>query len=267
MTETQGWQKRNVRYENIHSVQQADFDKLMESLELTNSLVVGDFMAGYGAVTREICKYANEKKLDLSVVLNDRFPAQLERSRQELSDVVGSTKLARCQSDIRNLCLSADQFDRVAIKMGLHELPRHTQQSAVNEVYRVLKPGGLFAVWGLLVNTAEEQDLFNKIIRKKDELASFQSLARERYFYRQEELENYMAKAGFREITVCHEMTFKEDTLKRLDEFQSDSTRLQAYNDYIRQIMPDYMKPRLSYEDKGNAISLAFRLGIMKAEK
>ncbi len=268
MTETHGWQKRNVRYESIHGVQQADFDKLVESLDLKDNMLVGDFMSGYGAVSREICKYANARGLrDLSVVLNDRFSAQLERSRQELSDVVGSTKLVRCQCDIRNLCLSDDQFDRIAIKMGLHELPRDTQQAAVNEIYRVLKPEGLFAVWGLIPNTLEEQDLFNKIVRKKDELANLQSLARERYFFQQGELENYVAKAGFREAIVYHEMPLRLETHKHLGDPDGDVTKLQNYNDYIRQIMPEEMKAKLSYEDKGDTISLSFRQGIVKARK
>jgi ubiquinone/menaquinone biosynthesis C-methylase UbiE len=263
------WQDRKVNYESIHKIREEDFKTLLDCLQLGNNQVIGDFMGGYGAVTREICTYARDRGITgLQIVLNDRYPSQLERSYSELSaTLVGETAVSRHQADIRALGLTSGHFDRVAVKMGLHEIAGETQQQAVNELYRVLKPGGIIAIWDVLPANREEQVFFKALVRKKDELAGFDALARERYFCREDELKGYLAGAGFADLKH-YDVPFRLETHHRLDaEFKGDQSKLDCWNEHIRNSITEPLKSALGYADNGHSLGLHVRKGIISARK
>lgn len=91
-------------------------------------------------------------------------------------------------------------FDRVMIKSGSHEIPLEKQLDLYRNVFRVLKPGGLFVNLGFLFDDAEEREEFRDITRLKDQLAGLHSAVANRHFLTRQELYTRLQQAGFAEI-------------------------------------------------------------------
>ena len=234
MMSKDGWQTRNVRYERIHKAGKEEFRQFLNSGEVQNNQIVGDFMAGYGAVSRELSNLAQEQGLELQIVLADKFPEQLYRSNAEIPHMRNVT-LRRLICDVQRLPFNDRSFHRIFVKLGLHELPSYAQQTAVNEIYRVLKPEGILSVWDLISANVTQQKFIQDVARKKDELAGFKDLVRDRYFFRQDELEQMTSRAGFKQTQFCHEFINTVETCRRLDsEFKGDAGKLNEWNEYIR---------------------------------
>lgn len=54
MAKIQGFDKRIVEYENIHSIKQKDFDKLIDAINPQQNEKILDAMAGYEAVAKGV---------------------------------------------------------------------------------------------------------------------------------------------------------------------------------------------------------------------
>lgn len=115
-------------------------------------------------------------------------------------------------------------FDKVVIKMGLHENPYIDQQVIVNEFFRVLKPGGKLIIWELYLNE-KTQPIFQKVIRKKDQLAGFTSLVKKRYFQRKDEMKHFLDMAGFIDFREVFVFNPALHTKVRLNELVSLETK------------------------------------------
>ncbi len=266
----EGWQIRKVSYAYIHNVDEKDMNKLVESLELKNNLIIGDFMCGYGDVTKHILDYSKKNNIiNLIIFSSDLYKKQLDRINEYVTpDVIANARVMKRISDIRNLKFPANKFDRVVIKMGLHEILHKEQLGAAKQIYRVLKKDGIFSTWDVMPNTKEGQLLFQKIIRKKDELAGFGNFAKRRYFFREDEIKKTLKEAGFRDIKFYHEIKYRLETHKRLEqEFNNDKNKLIEWNDYVRKIVPESMKKAIDYKDNGDSIAMTFRKGIITAKR
>ena len=123
--------------------------------------------------------------------LLDESLKQLQRAWQAL----GSTNIFICGS-VLNIPLPDNYFDVVTIKFGVHEFPQEMQPLLFQELYRVLKPKGVLAVWEYAFDEVT-QPLAALITRKKDELAEFTDLAKNRFFPSVEQLFELFLVAGF----------------------------------------------------------------------
>jgi ubiquinone/menaquinone biosynthesis C-methylase UbiE len=252
-----GWKIRNAVYETVHNINPTDLHQLVKSLEIKEGNIVADLMCGYGAVTREILKYHQ-----VIPILLDNSEEQLKKSYQELG------KIERIFSDIRECPLEDESIDRAVIKMGIHEVPKKDQQIIINQVYRILRQRGVFSMWDIMPTTEEEQILFQDIIRKKDKLAGFESFVTDRYFFKLDEGMNYLRTAGFKEVEHIHKMNFWYSIDKLLNsDFRNDKNKLEEWNEYIRQRVPENLKSKLGYVDKGEKIEMNFEQGIIKGSK
>jgi ubiquinone/menaquinone biosynthesis C-methylase UbiE len=261
-----GYYERMVRYEEIHAIRQEDFDSLVEALQIEDGHLVADIMCGYGAVAREVLTYANQNDISVRTVLVDKNPIQLRRSHEELGR--RPFVVERYLADARSLPFPANYLDRAAIKMGLQELQPKDKLEVVREVCCALKPGGIFGLWSVLCKDGNDQKVFQEVIRKKDQLAGFDSLAENRYLEREDEIERLLINSGFEDIELVRDIDYRLSTKGRLrPEFKGDVSKLQEWNEYIRAIVPDSMKERLQYDDKGDTIYMTFRQGIMRAVK
>jgi len=255
-----GWKKRCVSYESIHSIDPQDISILVESLEIRDSDIIADLMCGYGAVASEVLKQAREKGIGINLILLDAYLEQIKR-------VPSHVNCRRLIEDIRQSSIEPGSVDKAVIKMGLHELPAEDQQSVVDRIYRILKQGGILSVWDVMHMTLEDQTLFRLIISKKDKLAGFESFVEKRYFFRQSEIEEYLKNAGFN-VEFVHEIRYRLHTSKRLDtEFGGDKGKLEEWNQYVREVVPDSMKERLEFRDRGENISMTLRKGIIRGKK
>ncbi|MBI5390229.1 class I SAM-dependent methyltransferase [Candidatus Woesearchaeota archaeon] len=288
---TLGWNIRNVVYEYIHAINPENLKTLVEHLEMSDGNIVVDLMSGYGSVMKEVLRQAHEKSISIVPVLVDMYEEQLDRAITELHltlrdgnfgksiHLEDGTQCYLKQEDARKLyCFWNNSLDRVVIKMGVHEVPKTDQQKIISEAYRVLKFGGVFGVWDLLPLGKQEQRVIQDIIRKKDELAGLESLAEQRYFFRRDEVWNYLEhagdshyypyKAGFKDIEEVSTFPFCLSTEGRLDaEFHGDHNKLECWNNYIRYRVPPSMRSFFQYRDNGHTIQLMFRDGIIKGRK
>lgn len=122
--------------------------------------------------------------------------------------------------------------------MGVHELPKDEQPRVFAEIYRILKPGGKFIIWELSLNN-DYQEIFQDIIRKKDELSGFDAMVNNRYFQRHDELEALFFEAGFLDIKDEYKMRYIFNPRGRFEELVSKD-RLELIN----------LKGKLSVEDE-----------------
>lgn len=203
---------RIVNYEHVHGLTEADFTALLESLNLVPELTVLEGCVGYGAVARRIL--AAHPKIEITCYDNSEL--QLGRLRQEIPDLAESAQMM----DMRSIRYPDNSFDRYVIKAGLQELPLKKQPKAFEEAFRVLKPRGLFVIWQP-TPSERVREVFTEIVRKKDELAGFESMARNRFWNTLEEWAELFHSAGFTDVEVYHEADFVFQARNRASELVS----------------------------------------------
>lgn len=271
------WQIRNVRYEEIHGISQAEFDifagMCMDDMyghyphrdkKGERPKLVVDLMSGYGALTRELVKKCERENIPVIPVLIDKYKEQIERSLQELRDYP-AVRIVGDARDIGDMLLE-DTVDMVMMKQGLHEIPRDGQQGVINGVHKVLKKRGLLYVWDMWLKD-DTQEVFQEIMRAKDRLTGYQGLARDRYFLMCEEIMGYMEKAGFDLVETKRGMVHKLSTEKRLVEFCNDERKLEKWHEEIRKIVPKAIREKIRYNDSGENIEMCFREGVVRGRK
>jgi len=269
-----GYKIRNVRYEEIHNVPQDFFDTIVKGLSIKNGDNIGDLMSGYGAISREVLKYAEKNKKRIELWLLDNHLEQLDRSHEELAhwehpSNLQQLKIHRIHSDARfSNVLKENSLDHAVMKMGLHEIPQCDQQGAVDNAYNWLKNGGTLMIWDRMARKKEDQELFSKIISEKDRLAGFDSFVKNRYFFRLDEGIEYMKKSGFKEVKVFKEIYLNFTSKVRLHtEFGGNENTLKSWNEFIRASVPEAMKKRLKYQDNGDDIKMVFAKAIICGKK
>lgn len=262
---------RVIEYEKIHHITSDQIKVLQEVVNLKSGEKVLDGCAGYGSVTKWIIEGTGSNILNsCELHVFDDSSVQIERAKENLKDHVG---IKFSVGDIKSLPYDDNFFDTVVIKMGLHENPKDIQQRIVNEVFRVLKPGGKFVIWELYLNE-DTQPIFQSFMHKKDELAGFYALAQNRYFPRGDEIRDTVNNAGF-EKYIEHsifnpilstkvrlgEMISRE--LKESGKTEPDEElleigkhRVSALNDFFRENLTDEQKELVDFEDNGDDITI-----------
>ncbi|KKR05950.1 MAG: Methyltransferase type 11 [Parcubacteria group bacterium GW2011_GWC2_39_14] len=242
-----GFDIRIVSYEHIHSIHKKDWNKLLKAINPQPNEIILDGMCGYGAVGKRILEKENSAKL----FLLDESKVQMKRAEANLPEV---PKKNFTISSLPKSNFKKEFFDKIVIKMGLHEVPKKEQVNIAKEVSRILKPKGKFIVWDIMLNN-KTQSLFQDIIRKKDELSEFDMLTKERYFFKEDEFLKTMREATFSKITEFHTINYKFSSRKRLEsELHNDKKKLNLLNEFIRKRFPKELKQPLDFKDNGDDI-------------
>lgn len=243
----QGFDVRIVSYEYIHSIKDKDFKALIDAANPKAKQVILDGMCGYGAVGKALLK----RQKNALVYFQDESSVQIKRARGNNPNL--SSKWFEVSS-LPKSNYPNNFFDTVVIKMGMHEVSKTDQLRVAKEVLRILKPGGKFVAWDIML-TKETQKLFQDVIRKKDELSGFKMLTTERYFFREDEFVKTLKKAGFSKAKEFHPIAYRFSSKKRLEsELHNDKKRLKKLNEYIRDRFPDMLKKTMKYKDSGDDI-------------
>ena len=165
-----GFDRRIVRYEEVHGIRPTDFDLLCSSIELKEGDTVLDLGCGYGAVTREL--HARAPKANINYVLLDSSQVQLGRAREEFVRVFGHAFLDQhatlIQTRFPRHPFAPASFDKIVAKMFLHELPEHEHAVAVCTMRDLLKKDGELVLWELALDPSSAP-LIRSIVRRKDE--------------------------------------------------------------------------------------------------
>ncbi len=256
----QGFDVRNVSYEHIHSIKPEDFKALIDAIDPKPEETILDAMCGYGAVGKGIL----EREPNVSLYFLDESSVQLDRARENIKEIT-EDRFVLAEFPSHNF--TPGFFDKIVLKMGLHEVSREKQILVVREINKILKPNGKFIVWDIMLNEST-QTLFQDIIRKKDELSGFDMLAHERYFFTEQEFIETMTRSGFSKIKDFHTISYRFQSRKRLEsELQNDLKKLEAFNSYVRERFPDALKATANYEDEGENISFNITKKIFVIEK
>lgn len=114
------------------------FRKLaLQSLTIPEHSSILDLCCGWGQATQRLCHYSQD------VVGLDASPRALKLAVHNVSEA----QFVQAQADA--LPFPEHTFDLVHTSVALHELDSVKLQQTLTEVYRVLKPGGSFALLDL----------------------------------------------------------------------------------------------------------------------
>jgi len=114
---------------------EARFHKLpLQGLTITSETKVLDLCCGSGQATKYLVHYSQDVTgLDMALV-------SLERARRNVPQAKYLEALAQ------EMPFPDNQFDLVHTSVAMHEMKHSELQQILKEVYRVLKPGGVFAL-------------------------------------------------------------------------------------------------------------------------
>jgi ubiquinone/menaquinone biosynthesis C-methylase UbiE len=248
---------RNVEYKKIHSVTDDLYTKVLDILDLFPRAAIADLMAGHGEMSDAIVKYCTAKGFSVTGIMLDAYEKQMPKNHI-FTKVVG---------DIRKPILEENSLDRTVMKLGLHEIPQKDQQQVISQVYRALKPNGIGVFWELGLSDTYEQDIFQQIVRKKDALAGFDDLVRNRYFCTESELRTYFQSSGFDKIEIAYRSIFYINTSKWLEnDFRNDENKLEELNKFILDL-PQRTKEKYHFKKDDSNICMEFAWPIFKVVK
>lgn len=251
------YRQRKTDYRKAHGFSNKSLEKLAESLELKDDSKFLDLMAGKGTVSNAVVSYYSARGIRVHPILQDKYLEQLPESLVYPINV----------SDVRNIELPNESFDGAGVKLGLHEIPKFDQYFAFCEVSRILKPGAFFSLWELALEDVEIQTTYSQIVRKKDSLAGFDDLVRNRHFMRQEQIFELLARTGFENVEVYHPCTFTLDSGNYILGNNLSYEILEEFNAHIRSVVPERLKERINYQDFGDTISMKFNQPIIRGRK
>lgn len=261
---------RIVRYEYIHSIKDEFFEALVKIANPKSNENILDAGCGYGSVTREILKRKKDKKL--ICFLADSNHTQLLRAKEELMnlDYTHKSELKFFVDNLIDTKFKENAFDTIIAKMVIHEIPFKKQQQAIENAYRILKPGGKLIIWDMALDE-RTQKFIQEIIRMKDKLAGFKTLEKNRYFLRFDEIKKLLSNSGFSKVKNEYKIKSPVITHKRLEqEFGNDISKLNKWHKFIRDkakyLEPNILK-QLQIEDSGDSISFVPQKAIITAVK
>ena len=273
---TQGWtsfDRRIVRYEEIHSINSDDFRAFVDAAAVKGPCHILDCGCGYGAFTREVLRATESSRstgeTDLSIDLIDESPVQLARAEDELrpwqsAPAVELHFIGGVFPD--DLGQSSEQYDVVACKMVLHEIRKDQQLRFVENAFDCLKPGGRFVAWDVCLSP-DIATFYRDVIKSKDAIAGYDSMAERRYFLTEEELRTLFRSSSFGGVEFVRDILYRFDTRKRLiPEFGGDEFLFAQWEDFIRKAaaaLSPAVLARLQYLDSGNSISFNVRKVIV----
>ena len=261
---------RIVRYEHIHGIKEEDFDALALITNPKSNEIILDAGCGYGSVSREIIKRNKSKKLNF--FLADANQTQLKRAIEEFNglDFNHNSELKFFIDNLLYTQFKDNSFHTIIAKMVIHEIPQKEQQQAINNAYKILKPGGKMIIWDMSLDEKSQQFIQN-IIRMKDKLAGFKTLEKNRYFLRFDETKSLLSNAGFRNIKQEYEILSPIITKKRLtEEFGNNISKLNKWHNFIRKQTKELdlnTIKKMQFEDYGESISFVPHKSIIIAIK
>jgi ubiquinone/menaquinone biosynthesis C-methylase UbiE len=286
-SQSRGFDNRIIEYEKVHKIKEADFSVFIQCIDPQAGQIILDGCCGYGSVTKRILDLTLINGYRPEIYLLDQSPVQLARAKERFTHIPRDHfKLSEmCHTDFKS-----DMFDKVAVKMSIHELPNLEQPIMMTEVYRILKKGGSFVTWELALD-AENQKLFQDFINEKDRLAGFDELVNNRYFPRLDELHELFKNAGFVDIEDYHTIWYSPSTKARQDELVSTERKLlldengsvsegqeaelqrlgqlraKQLTEWTRKNFPERLKVPMKYLDFGDDIQFEIRKMIIRGRK
>jgi ubiquinone/menaquinone biosynthesis C-methylase UbiE len=168
-----------------------DLQRLLELGEWAPQLQALDIATGGGHTALAVAPYVAQ------IMVTDLTPRMLEKAREFLL-AQGVTNAQFQVADAERLPFPAESFDRVTCRIAPHHFPNMAQ--AVQEVARVLKPGGLYLLIDCMAPSEPELDVFDNKVEKWRDSSHGRSCTAE-------EWRTFFAEAG---LQVEHQEFFRK---------------------------------------------------------
>ncbi|MFZ0936693.1 MAG: methyltransferase [Bryobacteraceae bacterium] len=277
LTPHTSFDQRIVRYEDIHSIQPNDFIALVDAARIHVGNRILDCGCGYGAVAREVLLATEDERLNgsanLVIDLIDESAVQLERAKHELAlwiQTPGVTLTFIKGTFPQDLIPGSSHYDAIFCKMVLHEIPKDQQLSFLASIHECLKIGGRFAFWDVCLSD-DIAEFYRAVVRMKDALAGYETMAERRNFLTEGELCSLFAASPFGHFQLVKDIAYRFDTQKRLlPEFRGDEARFDEWQNFIRRSAANLSSAALAglqYHDDGHSISFNVRKVIAAATR
>lgn len=114
----------------------------LSQLALSPQQKILDIAGGTGDIAESIFMQCQQEYLNSSVVLTDINPTMLKKGAQRWVDKGYITGPQRIEANAETLPFPNNHFDICTIAFGLRNITH--KEKALEEIYRVLKPGGQF---------------------------------------------------------------------------------------------------------------------------
>jgi ubiquinone/menaquinone biosynthesis C-methylase UbiE len=263
---------RKVDYTLIHGETDEIYTKFISHLKLNTDVKLLDLGGGYGSLLLQITK--NIPGVSFQYHLVDGSRKQIEKA----TDILSSDKLSGAENVVKTfihknagrLLLPTNWFDHIICKMFIHEVPANQKTLMYKLLYEWLKPEGSVLFWMPELDE-ESYDLYTGIIKKKDELAGFKSLAENRHFQLNTAFVKQLNESGFNKVEKLFEFDYNLNTVLRLNqEFDNDEAKLLVLNNYILELASQFGEARMKQFDlraTGNNINLRFKRAVYRAVK
>ncbi|MFD1256658.1 class I SAM-dependent methyltransferase [Mucilaginibacter terrae] len=263
---------RNADYAVVHSESEVDFDQFIEALDIKNGEKVIDVGGGYGSIFIRLIQRQPQVSFEYDLLDGGLF--QLKKGEEKISILLekydNPSTVRYLHQDALELNLQANHYDLVICKMFLHEIPQRYKKDLINNLFGIVKPGGRVIVWN---PDLEENDyhFYTSVIKKKDELAGYESLVQNRHFLLNHDFCALMEEAGFTCVEKLLTFDYHLHTVNRLnEEFSGDKMKLQEWNGYIMQIaqqLDEQTRETLQIKSLDDDIYINFKRGVFLLEK
>ena len=266
------YETRDVDYSLIHGETKEVFSKFVEALNLKTDSKLLDLGGGYGSVLVSILE--NNPDLSFHYDLLDSSLRQIKKAKKHIDNFLKNKKstasINYIHQNAAKMNLPANCYDMVVCKMFIHEVPLHKKEQIFKKIFYVLKPGGHVVFWNPDLNE-NDHSFYKNTIRKKDELAKFNDLVKNRHFLLNSELVIHLENAGFSDIKKLFDFNYDLHTSLRLKaEFHDKKENLEEWNNYILKIselLTPELKKNLLVNIEENNIHIRFKRAVFKAVK
>lgn len=266
------YEVRNADYAVVHAESEVDFDQFIHVLNIKNDEKVIDVGGGYGSIFIRLMQRQPHIKFEYDLLDGGLF--QLKKGEERISALLekfdNQSAVRYLHQDATQLNLHGNHYDLVICKMFLHEIPESCKKELINSLFAIVKPGGRLVVWNPDLEDNDYQ-FYTSVIRKKDELAGYESLVQNRHFLLNSDFYTLMQAAGFTGVQKLLTFDYHLHTVNRLDEeFSGDKQKLQEWNNYILQIAEELdgtTRESLKIQNHNDNIYINFKRSVFSLQK
>jgi len=208
-----------------------DLQRLIELGEWNPQLQALDIATGGGHTALAIAPYVAQ------VIVTDLTPRMLEKARDFIL-AQGVTNALFQIADAEQLPFASERFDRVTCRIAPHHFPDIAQ--FVQEVARVLKPGGIFLLIDCMAPGDRELDTFDNTIEKRRDPSHGRSCTADEWqiFFKEaslsiEHMEFFRKTHDYDDWTARSQMPLDEKVTLAQFILESDN-HLQSYFEIVR---------------------------------
>lgn len=265
----QDYEKRDVDFSLIHNESDEVYYKLIDHMAICDGQAFLDIGGGYGSFLYKLMNHIPETSMEYHLWDSSKiFIAKANSDYENCFDKCPNIKVSFIHNDSLNISENHSTYNVILCKMFVHEIPKSDKRKVFDNIYSLLKPGGRVYFWKPHL-TEKNYDFYTKVIAKKDQLANFENLARERAFLLNTELEAHLSDSGFQEINQLFDFDYILHTERRLaSEFRNETQKLIEWNNFIKEEHEALNQKEITpiREDKSiNRITIDFKRIIYSA--